>query len=483
MSTRDSFSADELFKWVEVQAAMGARRPGSPAGRANEDFIFDKLKAFGLSDVRREPVPVTHWDPTETSLMVENVPISAFAIPYTALTPTNGIEAPLAYASPDSLRGSPDWKGRIVVTEIGFPALDASMLLRLSLGNYDAKGDLKDMSHPATWIRLGWHLYGLAAKAGAVGFVGILKDQPGGGNRMYAPYGFREKDILNKPLPGLWASREDSPALIRQARAGAMARLTLTGTHAPAPSHNIVGEIPGKSDEVLVLSTHHDSPFVSPVEDGSGVAVVLALARHLAKAGPLQRRIVVVFTSGHFYGSIGTRSFIARHRDGIVGRTALEISIEHIALEAVEDAQGKLTPTGRPEPTGFFVPMNRALRDTLLESLTSHQLDRSLILPAEGPLGDYPPTDGGDWYQAGVPVINCISNPVYLLTDDDALRWVDKERLPAVAGLFADLIERLDGVSRKDLSRVDFPVRLALMKMLKVTLRAKTTCFGLKPLH
>ncbi len=479
----ESFSSDELFEWVKVQTALGPRRPGSPAGRANEDFLFSKLTQFGLSNVRREEVPLTHWEAGETSFSAAGKQIEAFGIPYTTFTGRQGIEAPLTWADPKSLRSHKDWRGRIVVTEISFPPLNPAMLRKLSLGENDPDGDLLEMNHPATWVRLGWHVYRWAIERGAVGFVGILKDQPGGSCRMYAPYGFREKNILDKPLPGVWVGREDGANLRRLAQRGESAQLVLRGTHKPAMSHNIVAEIPGEGNEIIVLSTHHDSPFVSAVEDASGVAVVLALARHLNAQSQRQRTVVIVFSSGHFYGSIGTRSFIARHREDLVGRTAFEISIEHIALEAREDGEGRLVATGRPEPVGLFMSLNRRLRDVMLQALSAHGHRRTVLLPAEGPLGNYPPTDGGDWYEAGVPVLNYISNPVYLLTDNDRLDWVDREALGRVAHVFADVIEKMDGVPREDISRVDFPWRLALMKGLRLLTSARTTCFGRRPVH
>ncbi len=483
MTQPASFSTDELFRWVELQVAMGARRPGSSAGRANEDFLFEELRRFGLSEVRREVVPVTHWRCEAASLLVGSEEVPVFGIPYTKFSPDEGTTAPLVFAEPKALSSRADWRGKIVVAEIGFPQLDAELLMKLALGQHDPRGKLELSDRPATWIRVGWHFYRWAAKRGAAGFVGILKDQPGGTCEMYAPYGFKEKDILAKPIPGLWASRRDGARLRQWAEAGKSARLTLSGTHEPALSHNIVGEIPGKTDEVLVLSTHHDSPFISPVEDASGVAVVLALARHLAQVEKMRRTVVVLFSSGHFYGSIGTRSFIAKHRQDIVTRTALEISIEHIALEAAETREGTLKATGLAEPVGLFIPLNRTLRDVLLKNLAMHEHGRALVLPAEGPLGDYPPTDGGDWYEAGVPVINYISNPSYLLTNDDALRWVDRNGLAQVAQLFADVIQELDQVSRHQLARVDFPLKALLMKILKHVVRARSTSFGRKPLH
>lgn len=86
------------------------------------------------------------------------------------------------------------------------------------------------------------------------------------------------------------------------------------------------GEIAGQNDEIVILHCHHDSPFKSPVEDASGCAVVLALAKHFAKERDNKRKIVILFTSGHFYGSLGTRTFIRNHLNDIVPKVASAVA-------------------------------------------------------------------------------------------------------------------------------------------------------------
>lgn len=495
MTDIESFDADEILGWVEAQTRFGARRPASPPGRAAERYLADQLQAFGLERVRMEPIPIVRWEAKTARLETREAKGAfreqeAFPIPYVVFSPPSGVWGPLVWADSSRLLGGRgrDWRGKVVVTEIGFPPLPVGALRKLSPGIHDPEGSIELMSHPATWVRLGWHVYREAARRGAVGFIGILRDQPGGTCRMYAPYGFKERDILDRPVPGFWVGRSAGPALRHLARRGGQARLTLTGVREPGLTHNVVGEIPGEINETTVLSCHHDSPFRSPVEDGTGVAVVLALAkrfaaRHAAGHG-LRRRLVVLLSAGHFYGSIGTRTFIREHPD-VVRRAALEVTIEHIAREAEEDATGALVTTGRPEATGIFVPFSRLVSETVLGCVRRHGLDRSLLLPAEGPLGPYPPTDGGDWWAAGVPVVNHISNPVYLLTDTDAdaTRFVDIDRLPRVAATFADLLTRLDGVDRQRIAARDRPLYAALMRVARIALHARTTKLGLHPVY
>jgi hypothetical protein len=478
----------EMNDDVNALVRCGARRAGSPEGHAAEKFLFEKLVALGLHDVRKEPIAVTAWNANETRFTITSEEpsrdVDAFAIPYCAFTPKGGIEGTLLYADPAKpfFALPDDCRGAIVVTDVEFPALDPKLLRAISVGIVDTHGDIDSSAHAATWVRRNWHFYRESVKRGARAFIGILKDQPGGTSKMYAPYGFREKDILDKPLPGAWVGRDDGASIRAIAKAGGSARLTITGTRAPGTTHNIVGEIPGTIDETIVISCHHDSPFASPVEDASGCAVVLALAKKFAHASG-RRRIVILFSAGHFYGSIGTRTFLREHKNDIVKNTALEISIEHIANEAIEDASGHLVASGRPEPAGVFVPWSREVTACVHRELAAHDVDRAVLLTPEGPLGDYPPTDGGDWYEAGVPVINFISNPVYLLTDDDALEWVAWDRMPKVANAFEAIVRAVDLIPREIIGLRDREARRIAMRMLTRYARAKTTWFGTRPVY
>lgn len=273
------FDADEIYKWVEAQTRFGARRPGSAAGHANERYLEERLRDFGLDNVRAEPIPIVHWAAEDARLEVRDTggafrALVSFPIPYVVFTRREGVEAPLVWVDSTRLRpyDPAHFRGKVVVTEIRFPSFPVKPLVKTCLGLHDPRGTAANVNHPATYVRLGWHVYHQAARHGAVGFIGILRDQPGGSCRMYAPYGFKEKDILNRPVPGFWVGREDGIRLAELARTGGQARLSITGVREPGLTHNIVGEIPGQTEETVVLSCHHDSPFVSPVEDATGVS-------------------------------------------------------------------------------------------------------------------------------------------------------------------------------------------------------------------
>ncbi|HEY2154030.1 MAG TPA: hypothetical protein VGH33_00270, partial [Isosphaeraceae bacterium] len=269
----DGFDAEEMMGWVREIVSRGPRRPGSEADLAVETMLAERLRGFGFEDVRLEPISIKAWHEGGAALEAAGPGGSGAlrpevqAIPYAVATGEGGVEGPLVPAEAGG-----DWRGKVVVAEIGFPPLDTKLLLNIALGSYDPDDSLKLVDHPATWVRLGWHHYREAVRQEAAGFVGVLKDQPGGTCRMFAPYGFREADILDKPVPGAWVGRSDGEALLRLARdGGARARLTTGGSLVASETHNVVAELPGRGldEEAFVLSCHHDSPLESPVEDAS----------------------------------------------------------------------------------------------------------------------------------------------------------------------------------------------------------------------
>ncbi len=474
----DSYAPNsrEMFQWIEDIFNLGPRRPGTAPDLAGEDYLATKLVEAGLSDVRKEPIPIRVWEADKHSFSIVNPygtveEIPSFYIPYTQFTPEQGVRGRLVYV-PDNivtLSLADSWKGKIVVTDIEFPQLDTRLLEKIGFFTYDPDGNIEETSHAASWIRLHWKIYNEAVKRGAAGFIGILKDHYCDGQRHYAPYGFKEKDIHDKPVPGFWIDRTQGEKIRRLARDGkTMGELVLTGNLKDGYTHNVIGEIKGKSSEVFLIGCHHDSPFSSAVEDASGCSVILAAAKHLA-ASPikLRRTVMVCFSAGHFYGSIGTRTFIERARQsGLLDRIALEYHVEHIALEAVEGPEGRLVTLARPEPTGAFVSFNRRIRQALIDAVTQENLTRLVGLPPEGVFGPFPPTDGGDYYEAGVPVINMIGNPMYLLNAEDTLDKVAIDRLAPTARAVVKVLNDLDGVSLKKLRANHFPVQTEIMHVV-----------------
>ncbi|HEX6162717.1 MAG TPA: M28 family peptidase [Vicinamibacterales bacterium] len=123
--------------------------------------------------------------------------------------------------------------------------------------------------------------------------------------------------------------------LDRAAQAGAQVRARLeleTHTYRGLKAINGVATIGGASNEAIVLNAHVDGWFDGAGDNGDGLAVLIALARHFAKpANQPQRTIVFVASAGHHTPGInGPRSFVAANPQ-LAKHAVMFVNIEHVA--------------------------------------------------------------------------------------------------------------------------------------------------------
>jgi hypothetical protein len=201
-----------------------------------------------------------------------------------------------------------------------------------------------------------------------------------------------------------------------------------------------VGELPGADDELVIIGSHHDGPWSSAVEDASGIALVLAQAEYWSRLPHQGRphRLVFRLNSGHMAGSAGGRAFVEAHRAELE-RTVLGVHLEHAAKECVED-DGRLRPTGHPEARWWFTSRIPSLESAVRAAIEAEDLRRSLVLPPTA-FGAQPPTDGGNFHLAGVPIVNFLAAPFYLFDSQDTLDKVDREHLAAITRAAVRIVE------------------------------------------
>jgi hypothetical protein len=446
---------DAIAGWVTDVVAQGIRRPGYPADDWAEGWIADRFRAFGLVDVRLEPVPVRCWEPTEWSLRVSAADgtdreVECFPLPFAA--PVDDLDVELAAfdpARPEAVAGK--------------ASLYDVTLLRLP-GNAAATGGSLPAGTTATARSLdvestlaGEHVlpFGIeiqqvmepSVAAGAAAFVGALHEYPGDSCQYYVPY-----DAIDRPLPGVWVRGSDGTWLRELLRTAApvRARLTVRTDVRAVETHNVVGELPGADDEVVMIGSHHDAPWASAVEDGSGIALVLAQAAYWA-ALPAERRphrLRFLLQGGHMAGGAGLHRYIEDHRPEL-GSVVLELHLEHAAREVAErtDRPGhELEPTGLCTPRWWFTSRNPDLEAAVLDALTAEQLDRSMLVAPDA-LGEQPPTDGGFYHREGVPVVNFLAAPFYLFDAMDTIDKLDRENLVPLTRAAIRIIESTRGVS------------------------------------
>lgn len=437
-------AGDTIFGWIATVFERGIRRPGYPADQWAEQWCAERFRELGLEGVRLEPVEVPRWEPVDWSLEVTGpggatTRVPCFPLPHAA--PADGLELDLAA-----------WDGADPGAVAGRAALYDVTLLRLPARTFLAGGsapaDLagRAVDPEGTLARDHVLPFGIeiqavmepAIAAGAGAFVGMLLGYPGDSCEYYVPY-----DGAERPIPGVWVSASAGARLHGMLGEGPVrARLTVESERRPVTTHNVVGELPGADDEVVMIGSHHDGPWASAVEDASGIALVLAQAATWAAVPPPLRphRLVFVLHGGHMVGGAGLRAHIEAHRAELAS-VVLELHLEHAALEVGDDGR-----PGLPVPRWWFTSRNPALESAVAEALVAERLHRSMILAPDA-LGEHPPTDGGFYHLEGVPLVNFLAAPHYLFDAMDTLDKIDRDHLVPLSRAAARIVASTHGVS------------------------------------
>jgi hypothetical protein len=450
--------SDLIYSWLEELCSWPHRRPGTPEGHAAEKWVKAKFNELGLEGVAMEPVPITVYTADKWSLVVDGKEIPSFFTVNTEFTGPEGITAPLVFVG----EGTPaefaevDVKGKIVVADVPFPYLPTGLLLkgfrgsylvsdpdksikfstgqRLNfvrenfMGGFTAEGGEKPPQNDVYWNS---HLKGAAA------ICLILRDQPSKYNTHYGPY-----DGIMKPMPGLWIGKYDGMKLRELAKAQKTATFTLTGTKKPGVMNNVWGTLPGMSDEVILVTSHHDAPFEGASEDGAGTVQVLAQAWAWSKVPKEQRPRTMVFVvdGGHFYGSKGALAFAREHKD-IMKKTKICITLEHLAAKEVEEQDGEYAPTGDPALTVMFTTHDPVVLGAVIKAFKKKPPKRTVPIPSTF-FGEAPTSDAAGYVIEGkVPIISWIGCPYYLLDSGDTLDKIDKSELQPIAETTAELVK------------------------------------------
>ena len=450
--------ASDMAAWIREVVGYGIRRPGSDAGHRIESWVASRLRYQGLDDVRAEPLDVPVWEPRSARLVAwpagrsaDAIELPAFALPYTQ--PSPGRDADLVAldpAAPGAVAGA------IAVDTVDPVVLPGSLMREVATGRHDPTGELDDYQHLLPFgSRLGREV-DAAVEQAASGYVGVL-DMPWDTHDYYVPY-----DAVDRPLPAVWIDRS-AGARLRDLLAGGRARgrIEVDASTRLGTTNNVIGTLPGASDEWVVIGTHHDAPWASAVEDASGIALVLAQAAFWARV-PVRWRphnLLFLVNGGHMAGGAGMSAFLAAHAD-LLDRVVLAIHLEHVAAATVVD-EGRLVATGDPEVRWWFTSRDPGLERSVGAALKAENLHRSWVLPPDA-FGEFPPTDGGVFHRHGVPLVDLLSAPAYLFDACDTLDKVHEPSLVPITRATVRIIDALTGRSAADLRAGSMPAEPAV---------------------
>ena len=448
---------ERIFGWIRDLTLFGNRRTGSIGGMKAAAYMKCQFESLGLESVQYETAQTVSWEASRSSLRVAGELIDSSPVPFTMFTttkpnnfstPPGGVEAELV----DVGLGTPvevyakDLKGKIAVFDLKFlvPTLALAPLMEFF---WDPALTIADPSslNPNPFQTQYSYIIKTIVDAGAAGYIGVLADYFDS-NKYY-----NESYHLQLAVPGMWVAPKDGQRIrdLMTARSGATANIVMEGrSSGEAIGRAVMGVLPGKSKDTILITSHHDAAWNGAVEDASGAASVLAQAQYFASQPREAREKTLLFATmdTHWTGYEVHKAFGKKYildpnsPYKIVG----DVSIEHIGKQGIKDANNKLQVVDQPEYRGIFENLSPALKQTMISGIIKHDLRRLALLNATALCPTVGiPTDAFSCV-SGVPTASLIAGPNYLYDEADTLDKVARDQLVPVNQFFVELVEAMD---------------------------------------
>jgi Zn-dependent M28 family amino/carboxypeptidase len=418
----------EIWQTSEIQKNMlvladeiGSRFAGTPSEKQAQEYMVDKLKEYGYENARAVPFKYYGWRRGPVTLeMTDPVKRELHAISL-AMSPGGTVEAEvinLGTGSPEEFEavGPEDVKGKIVLCS-------------------SATSPSGRRVHRRT-------KYGYAVKYGAVGFI-FMNHNPG---QLAATGSLRPSYRMGGEIPGIGVSLETG-SLMQRLAGGRPLRAKFSDESEVVPdseSANIVAELPGRSDEWIVVGGHYDGHDIAQgaMDNLSGTAVTMELARVLKTyEGKFKRGIRFILFGCEEIGVTGSTSYVADHLDQMKD-TAIMVNLE----------LGGLAYTDGMKHAAFTVYQPPEMKLWIEEFL------KEVAYPTSVSMGMSAASDHWPFVMQGVPAIYMHEEPSMRQlvqgrgwghTTADYMDKVDPRNLQEGAMLMARLLLRLATQRRK----------------------------------
>jgi len=307
-----TLNSDLSYELVEsLTTEVGPRMMGTPGDAKSIVWAVDKMKSLGFDKVWTEEVTSTQWFRGEAKARITSPyphNIVAIALGGSVGTGEQGVTAQVAQF--DSLA---DLKA----------AKPGSLKGKIVFVSYKMSRHIAGKGYGAA---VGTRVNGasIAAEKGAVAL--IMRSVGTDSNRVAHTGVMRYKEGVNK-IPAAAISNPDADLLLNQLKRGKPVsfQLTLTASieaEQVIKSANVIGEITGSEspEEIVAIGAHLDSWDVGTgaLDDGIGVAMVMAAAHHISKLENRPKRTIrVILYAAEEVGLLGAKQYMIDHKNEV----------------------------------------------------------------------------------------------------------------------------------------------------------------------
>jgi len=305
----DAMAGDGAYKILEsLTTEIGPRLAGSDAEARARDWGVAKLKSLGFKNVRVEDFEIAYWEREIEEAWIA----SPFAQKLTLTALGNSVSTP---------------EGGITAEVVRFETL--LDLQAAPMTGFEDKIIFVDerMTRTQDGSGYGWAVAkrsGAAVEAGKRNALAAVIRSVGTDHDRRNPHtgNMRYQDGV-KRVPAAALSNPDADQLSRAIKIADKKPVTMrlnisTATKDKVTSGNVIGEIPGESDELIVVGGHLDSWDLGTgaIDDGAGVAITMEAARLVGELrGKPKRTIRVILWGAEEVGLLGARAYAEAHKD------------------------------------------------------------------------------------------------------------------------------------------------------------------------
>ncbi len=221
-------------------------------------------------------------------------------------------------------------------------------------------------------------------------------------------------------------------------------------------AENGIAVIPGReSSENFVINAHIDAWFDGAGDNGDGMAVQLALARHFAKPeNQLSRTLIFVASAGHHSSGLNGPSNFVRMNPTIASNTLLTLNIEHVAQRNFSPARS-VGADGYREYTADAgeTPIVAGITNSapFLEGLFVQGVERygPNFVAGSSTMAS---GEGGGYRAINAPIVTIMQAPPLYHTSGEVIEAISEPGLERMARFLAFFIKALDGASKQQIS-------------------------------
>jgi hypothetical protein len=329
------FDPDRAFADLSAICNIGPRPPGAPEDEQAAQYVEQKFREAGLSNVHTEQHELTTFHVNSASLALINVQlrgsirtdythVSDFVL-YQYSASTNGV---VRYEIVDAGNGTEEALSKVDVS--GKAILTTAQCLPLAAKKGATAVIVQNvrLGEQIGWPPYSGGLYGTDGNGDMIPYPDANPDAVVPTCAVSRAVGDQIRDAIN--------SSRNLPLV------GSTVRIELNfdTTIAKNPIFNVIGDVKGAKhpEDFVYFVAHRDCTYINPgaVDDGSGTATIMEMARTMARTSPA-RTLRFISTDAEETGLLGATEYCKSHESEVQhhGLVCINFDMNDVNLQRV----------------------------------------------------------------------------------------------------------------------------------------------------